>query len=185
MDAPDIPETPDGPDFVNLYYTTESQYTTDPVPFASSYEWAVEPANAGSITGMAATGTITWNQSFLGTATISVKSVNSCGGSEYSQGFDVTVDNFTAIGEIREEQELAIYPNPNKGSFTIEMTGKDYGTIDVSIYDISGTIVYRQENISGDNGYTGQINMNTCPRGMYFLKVSYKDGVFVEKLLLN
>jgi len=185
MDAPDIPETPDGPDFVNLYYTTESQYTTDPVPFASSYEWAVEPANAGSINGMAATGTITWNQSFLGTATISVKAVNSCGGSEYSQGFDVTVDNFTAVGEIREEKALAIYPNPNKGSFTIEMTGKDYGTIEVSIYDISGTIVYRQENISGDNGYTGQINMNTCARGMYFVKVSYKDGVFVEKLLLN
>jgi hypothetical protein len=185
MDAPDIPETPDGPDFVNLYYTTESQYTTDPVPFAGSYEWAVEPANAGSITGMAATGTITWNQSFLGTATISVKAVNSCGGSEYSQGFDVTVDNFTAVGEIREEKALAIYPNPNKGSFTIEMTGKDYGTIEVSIYDISGTIVYRQENISGDNGYNGQINMNSCARGMYFVKVSYKDGVFVEKLLLN
>jgi hypothetical protein len=185
LDTPDVPDMPDGPDFVNLYFTTESEYTIPAVPFADSYEWAVEPASAGSIEGSGPTGTITWDQSFLGTATILVKAMNDCGISEFSEGFDVTVDNFTNLDEIGEEEIFTIFPNPNKGSFTLELKGKDYGSIEVSIYDISGTLISRQESISGENGYTGNYNLSAYPQGMYFVKVSCNSGVFVEKVLVN
>jgi len=185
MDAPEAPDMPFGPDFVNLYYTTTSEYTTDPVPFVSLYEWMVTPIDAGSISGTGTTGTIIWNQSYLGTATITVWGINDCGEGIYSEGFDVTVDNFTSVSELQEEQKLTIYPNPNSGEFSIQLKGQEYGNLEVSIYNISGTLVYRQENIDGKNGFTGMINMSTYPQGMYFVKVSHKEGLFVKKVLLN
>ena len=44
---------------------------------ATSYNWSVTPAGAGTI--VAATGVMTWNASFSGTATITVTGTNACG----------------------------------------------------------------------------------------------------------
>ncbi len=176
---------PIGPDFVNLYYTTMSEYTTEPLPFADNYEWIVDPVDAGNIDGIGTTGTITWNQSFLGTAIISVRGVNTCGNGTFSPGIEVLVDNFTSVEEILEEQNLAIFPNPNKGEFTIELKGENFGNVEVRIYDINGSLVYHETGINADKGFTGRINMFNSPQGMYFVKIMHDRGTIVKKILLN
>ncbi len=182
---PAMAEQPIGPDFVNVYYITTSDYTTEPVEFADYYEWAVDPTEAGNIDGIGTIGTITWNQSFLGTATISVRAMNTCGDGEFSEGFEVVVDNFTSVEEYTEEQNLAIFPNPNKGEFTIQLKGDDLGIAEVRIYDISGTLVYHETDIDAGQGFTGRINMTGYPQGMYFVKVMHEHGAIVKKILLS
>lgn len=183
--APLQAEMPAGPDFVNLYYNSTSEYTTAPVEFADYYEWSVNPVEAGNIDGMGTIGTMNWNQSFLGTATITVRAMNSCGDGESSEGYAVTVDNYTSVEEFSDENELAIFPNPNKGEFTLELIGKDYGQVEIRIYDISGTLVYHQTSIEADQGFSEKINMTSYPQGMYFVKVSHRHGTLVKKILLN
>ncbi len=51
------------------------------------------------------------------------------------------------VRKAARENELAIFPNPNKGEFTLELSGEDYGQVEVRIYDISGTLVYHQTGI--------------------------------------
>jgi len=182
---PAMADQPQGPDFVNLYYITTSEYTTEPVQYADYYEWTVDPVEAGNFDGIGATGTITWNASFLGTATIFVRAMNTCGDGEISDGYAVMVDNFTSVVELEDNNQLAIFPNPNSGEFTIELKGEDMGQLDIRIYDITGTLVYTESGFMANNGFSSKVNLSEYPQGMYFVKVSHDQGAFVRKLLLS
>ena len=176
---------PEGPDFVNTYYEPSSEYTTQAVQYADYYEWSVDPVEAGTFAGMSATGTITWNTSFLGTAVIYVKATNTCGEGELSEGFEVSIDNFTSVGEIENNAALAIYPNPNSGEFFIELLGEEFGQVDVRIYDITGILVYYESGECSGQKFSTQVDLSSYPQGMYLVKVSHAKGDIVKKLLLS
>jgi PKD repeat protein len=65
-----------GPAFV-CQGTPSSQYSTGATN-ATSYLWTLSPAGAGSISGTGATGSVSWNTGYSGSAVISVASVNAC-----------------------------------------------------------------------------------------------------------
>ncbi len=182
---PGMAAQPEGPDFVNLYYVTTSEYTTEAVEFADYYEWVVEPGNAGNFDGMGTTGTITWNPDFLGTANIKVRAMNTCGEGEYSELFAVMVDNFTSIDEYAEEGHMAIFPNPASDEITIELRGENLGQAAISIYDLHGTVVYTQEGIDAHKGFSSRINLSGQAQGMYLVKVLHARGTIVQKLLIS
>jgi hypothetical protein len=88
--APVAPNTPTGS--VNLCINSANEdYTTVAVAEASSYEWLINPSNAGLITGTGLTGTVDWGSSYFGTADISVRAINSCGNGPYSTPLTVTI----------------------------------------------------------------------------------------------
>jgi len=68
-----------------------TDYTTQAVAEASSYEWMITPANAGLITGTGLTGTVDWGSSYFGTADIAVRAVNNCGNGLFSASLTVTI----------------------------------------------------------------------------------------------
>jgi RHS repeat-associated protein len=57
--------------------TASSTYTASAAN-ASSYTWTIAPSNAGAISGTGATGTVNWNTTFSGIATISVNANGYC-----------------------------------------------------------------------------------------------------------
>ncbi|MEN8224251.1 MAG: C25 family cysteine peptidase [Bacteroidota bacterium] len=182
---PGTADLPQGPDFVNTYYITSSEYTTEPVQYADYYDWSVDPIEAGSFAGMGTTGTISWNNSFLGTATIFVRAMNTCGDGALSEGFEVMVDNFTSVAELDDDQQLAIFPNPNSGEFNIELKGEELGIINIRIYDITGTLIYTETGSMVNNGFSSRINLGEYQQGMYFVKVNHDKGTAVRKILLS
>ena len=111
--------------------------------------------------------------------------MNSCGDGELSDGYEVMVDNFTSVGEIEENNLLAIYPNPNNGEFTLELAGVTAGKVDVRVYDITGTIVYHESGLIANTNYSLRIDLGSYPQGMYFVKVSHEQGSSVRKMLLS
>jgi hypothetical protein len=50
--------------------TTSGQYSINPVPGASAYQWVLLPASAGVITENRRTATVSWNSNFTGKASI-------------------------------------------------------------------------------------------------------------------
>ena len=70
------PTTPSGP--INRCQASGTNSFTTSATNATSYTWYISPSGAGSISGTTATGTVTWNSSFSGDATISVVA-NGCG----------------------------------------------------------------------------------------------------------
>ncbi|MEA3477382.1 MAG: T9SS type A sorting domain-containing protein, partial [Bacteroidota bacterium] len=86
---PLAPDTPAGPDETCEEGTYE--YTTNPVTFASTYNWIVEPSDAGTITGTGTTGTFTGASGWTGAYTVKVRAENACGDSPYSGTYSATL----------------------------------------------------------------------------------------------
>ncbi len=185
MGAPATPATPSGPDYVNLNTTTNSVYTTDPVPYADYYEWNVDPIDAGTFYGIGNSGTIDWNTSFLGLATITVRAVNSCGEGDYSIGYEVTVDNFTSVEEIEANNTFQLWPNPNNGSFNILASVTKAGNYSVRAFNIVGKEMASMSNLylDGQNSFT--INFNELSEGLYFLVIEGQGEKMIQKLIIN
>ena len=68
-----------------------STYTSTAGANATTYQWTILPATAGTISGTGLTGTVDWGSSFIGTAMIFVKGVNSCGSGVASDTIIVTL----------------------------------------------------------------------------------------------
>ncbi|TWI95983.1 RHS repeat-associated protein [Mucilaginibacter frigoritolerans] len=74
----------------NVSAGTTLNYSISPVANATSYNWAIVPSSAGTVSGTSILGTVTWNTSYGGTATLQVSAVNSSGSSP-PQTLSVTV----------------------------------------------------------------------------------------------
>jgi len=85
------------------------------------------------------------------------------------------------VGELQiTNYELRVYPNPTTGELTI-----DNGelTIDnVEIFDIYGNKV---SPLISHSSPLISINISHLPAGVYFVKITTKNGVFVEKVVKN
>ena len=82
--VPELAPAPTGPTDVcaNLENTS---YNTTGLPGISNYDWLLEPAEAGNVTGTGLTSTVIWTNGFLGEATLKVAGENNCGVGAYSK----------------------------------------------------------------------------------------------------
>ena len=148
IDVPVVPEMPNGPDYIDLMVTTESDYTVIAAPYASEYAWQIDPMEAGTISGNTVTATVQWDLSYLGNAMISVKSINDCGESDFSEEFEVTVDNTTGILENVEDLRVTIFPNPSSGNMSIRCQIPDAGYLIMDLFEITGKRIDRLVAVS-------------------------------------
>ena len=86
---PAIPERPHGDTL--LCQNSSSVYSIQAVSGANAYMWSVYPSSAASVLATGTNATISWNNSFSGTAYINVMSVNHSCQSELSDTLKVTV----------------------------------------------------------------------------------------------
>jgi hypothetical protein len=183
VDIPDQPAMPQGPDYVNLHNVTSSEYTVDAVTYASNYIWSVEPAEAGDFSGIGTVGTINWNASYMGTADISVKAVNNCGESIFSESLAVTVDNVVKISEKEDYAKLYVYPNPNNGSFRMA-AHKSIGNASITVHNMIGDEIYHLQQSIAD-GEVLHIDLGQSPDGIYILSVTTEDQRITRKLVIQ
>lgn len=95
------PDMPAGPDEVCGSYSYE--YTTQSVQYATSYDWQISPASAGTVTGTGLTGTFNASNTWSGTYTVKVRAMSACGPGPWSPDFTGTLYHdpilFTLLGD--------------------------------------------------------------------------------------
>ncbi|RED50588.1 zinc-dependent metalloprotease [Seonamhaeicola aphaedonensis] len=69
---------------------------------------------------------------------------------------------------------LTVFPNPNRGDFTVKFSNASASTIDLEIYDLRGRTIYSKEYLNVTS-FNESINMSHAQSGMYILNVS--DGI--------
>ncbi|MCF8227843.1 MAG: T9SS type A sorting domain-containing protein [Bacteroidales bacterium] len=185
IDAPVAPGMPEGPDEVDVLTTYTSEYFIEPVEYADSYAWAIEPAEAGSIEGNGLTGTVSWNSDFMGIATITARGINECGEGNWSEGFEVNVYNTVAIDEKINGLNINVFPNPSTGMFNISLKSDKAQTLDVTVYSIIGSVVYKMEDIEVFDEFNTTFDMDKHPEGLYFLNIKGQDIEFNKKMIIQ
>ncbi len=128
----------------------------------------------------------------LGTTTmrVSTKYKNDGTPTACENGFDGEVEDYgitvspTASIEAYGFENLGVYPNPNNGTFTINLSGALNRDVQVIIFDMRGRLVY-QNAFAGTGDFNEDISLGKAQSGMYILRIN--DGLKVEtiKLVVN
>ena len=141
----------------------------------TSFSWQAPGATPSSNT---LTGNPTFTFMTQGTYTVSLVSSNAFGASNTAtQQIVVSVcegifENNLGIGG------LVIYPNPNQGSFALDLPVSASG--DATLYNILGEAVLK---ISFEPGKSLQVDMSGQPNGAYFLQLKSKGEIWQQKII--
>jgi hypothetical protein len=146
-------------------------YTTIPTVTENSSSNTIiqsHPAGSGVKDGTIITLTVTDGAGYSSTCSFTV---------------NVTEETLTTteVGEVVSKQ-LALYPNPNNGTFTLENTSGltlEYA----EVIDIKGAVI-QTVDLSMDH-FTKTINLNTLSAGLYLFKIYSADGYALKKILIE
>jgi hypothetical protein len=182
--APEAPPAASGPEYVDLFEITTSDYMTEGIPDILEYNWYLDPVEAGTIESSGMFASVTWNPAYLGTAYITVTAVGPCSEGEFSEPLAVMVDNTVGLGENDgRNNSLSLFPNPGHGYYELMLETEKAGNISLKVYNATGKLVYEQNRqISGllhEN-----IDLQQFPNGVYFLKVE-GDGLSIARKLVK
>ncbi len=76
---------------------------------------------------------------------------------------------------------IALYPNPNKGSFVLELPATLTGLVKVEVRNAVGQIVWESMLGAGKQN----LNLGTVANGVYTLKVHGTDGIAAMRVVVN
>ncbi len=181
MPLPAVPATPEGSNDVCINYDPTTDYTTTGGADAETYDWSIEPADAGTINGTGLTATVEWNIEFDGYATIAVRGENECGQSTFSGSFEVHARLCTGINENNDLQTL-VFPNPASDQLNIALSGNQI--VNVIIKDAIGKTRYSKViNVQGR--HTEVIDIENFEKGVYFIFTGDDHNNIMQKILVK
>jgi hypothetical protein len=180
-----VPAKPAGEASVNTHEVVSSEYTTTGSENAESYAWMIEPEAAGTISGTGTTGTVTWTLDYKGNVNVSVKGINACGESGYSETLTVATFTTLGIGHNGENIGIALFPNPNNGKFTLTLNAEGNQTVNLSVFSNSGVEVYRESNVHISGKTTKNIDLSSLAKGIYTLKITGDTGTAAKQFVIQ
>jgi len=90
--------------------------------------------------------------------------------------------NYVSVESVNiNPADCILYPNPNRGGFSISYLSKAQEQLNVEIYDLSGKLVYTRSWFVNTGMNNKQFNTTGLSKGIYFTKVSSKSGYNVIK----
>lgn len=92
---------------------------------------------------------------------------------------DIKIDKIEYEDNVQQDI-IQIFPNPNKGNFTINISNEIQSNANFEIFNLTGQILYRGNII--------QRNQNvifTSEKGIYIVKVKNGSSIFTEKIILE
>jgi len=92
---------------------------------------------------------------------------------------DINTDNSLNLDEID------LFPNPNKGTFTLRFTTESKAPTTVWVIDVSGKEVYREVIQDFNGSYDNRIDISNQAKGTYFLNISQGDKIYTEQFILG
>ena len=179
-DDPMIPTQPVGDDYVDLVYTTESEYTTD--GNTTIFNWVLEPEEAGVLTKDGSTAYIAWNEEFEGTVMLKVNGQNMCGESDYSETLEIIIDNTVGIDE-NNPMNIKVMPNPSNGIVNLTFNAPE-SAYTVTVYSAAGEQIFFTEGNRNDL-VKEVIDMKHVANGMYYMVIQNDNMKAVKKIIID
>ena len=183
--APKAPNTPEGPDYIDVFKVLETSYSTLVVDGATGYFWELWPEQAGELIENVNEATVYWNPDYLGDATLKVSAINNCGQGDFSEELNIFVDNTVGVNQLSSSIEMNISPNPNNGVFKFNLTTEYEKEVNIKMINYLGVIIFEMEKVSAQNGFTYYFDNKNLPSGVYLISISQEDKIFSRKLIIN
>lgn len=176
ISLPEQPQSIEGPITIDLDITQTSEYTTSQVSDITSYEWFLDPTDAGVIEGNDTIGTVNWNPSYVGLyAYVYVNAINDCGATN-SDSLGISV---SPVGVYSSSySDIVIYPNPAKTKLYIKNV-EEIGLLDVNIFNLMG------QNIISNRQFINHIDISILEQGIYVIEIATNKNKIRQKLIIK
>ena len=99
---------------------------------------------------------------------------------EVTVGSNVGIDDFENAGI----SDFSLYPNPNKGSFFIDIALQHPTDLTLSLHDLSGKTILKKD-YNSILSVNENWNPSSLTAGIYFMHVSTPKGTFVQKMFVS
>ena len=182
LPMPAVPATPEGDNDVCINYTPTTAYTTLGGNDAVTYDWSLEPAAAGTISGTGMDALVTWDNTFDGNANVAVRGENSCGQSTFSASYEVHARMCTGIDD-NETAVSSIYPNPATATIHVDLFGNT--PVSIKVADALGKVVFVKDNVAVNGAYTETISVEEFSKGVYFVFISSESNNSISKVVIK
>ncbi|MBL6658463.1 MAG: T9SS type A sorting domain-containing protein, partial [Flavobacteriales bacterium] len=80
---------------------------------------------------------------------------------------------------------LDVYPNPSRDIFNVSFTSTEVQTVSIKAVNMLGEEVYQEELLNFKGQHQTVIDMNTKPKGVYFLEITTLNGSINKKIVLQ
>jgi hypothetical protein len=77
---------------------------------------------------------------------------------------------------------INIYPNPNKGSFRLEVKSATTETISIRLINSYGSSIFVLEGIIVQGLWSRNIELKESESGIYYLQIKGTEGITVKKV---
>jgi hypothetical protein len=189
----------------------ESVYQTTGASGADSYNWMLEPETAGTLDPNGMTVTVTWDEEFIGMATLMVQGVNDCGMGDMSDELEITMH---ALPEVDLGMDMTVCANEiitldagNTGATFMWSTGETSQTIQVDTTGVgigsvevwvevtdantcasTDTITIQFDDCTGITDYADQWGVTVYPNpsdGVFSVEIKSQSTAPVSVTLFN
>ncbi len=143
-------------------YTKNSTYTTSITNFSYQYS----KANVGAVKGFFA------NE---GSIAVTYTVLSDCGPTSCTKTFSVLKNNTTDNKELMSNELVSYYPNPTRGTVTLNLNKK----AGLSIYSLEGKVIRTQQLVEGSN----TVHLDDFKAGVYSFRVITNDNVKTFKVI--
>ncbi len=121
----------------------------------------------------------TWNLVFVDFFSGDTGIVN-----EVSIELCTTVTTVVLSNEEFALENFSLYPNPNKGEFSLSFNSQSGENIDVAVHDISGRLVHSKK-YNATSTFKENISLNNVSTGMYLITVTDQEKTVTKKLIVE
>lgn len=91
----------------------------------------------------------------------------------------------TGISDFSSQDDLAVYPNPTEGLFTMHALIQEANKTEVKVYNMFGQLLINKNLIVANNALDHTIDLTGSKTGMYFLEVCTPKETIRQKVLLK
>ena len=95
-----------------------------------------------------------------------------------------TVNSPLSFEEFQQKIDCRVYPNPNNGHFTIEAHGKKAQDWQLTLLDVQGKVLWKQE-VKGQQELLLTPDFNHLPTGIYLLQMQAEGASTVHKVIVE
>jgi hypothetical protein len=106
--------------------------------------------------------------------------VTDIGGVTRRDSISVNFVDCTSIFEFPSGLKVTVFPNPNRGQFTVRAEGLQE-TLQLSLTDSNGREMMKKEMTSPGEF---RIEMTSQPKGQYLLRIAAEEGIRVERVVV-
>ncbi len=163
-------------------YTTTTSYVTafftntSAAEGTATYDWNFGDGNTSNLENP------THVYTAAGTYQVTLTVTNECGTATYSDSVTLTT---VGLEEIGDGNSLSIYPNPNNGSFTLDISLMENADVKVAVTNELGQTIYTN-NVGEVTGNSSEmIDLGTVESGLYFITVIVDENPYVSKFIVK